>query len=342
MIRAINIEKVESGMLLGQTVCDDNNRKLMLKDKELTDFSIEKLKELGFNFLYIENEIGEEFQNEDVISDELKKKMSDDLKRLDITSTIENAKNIVETVCDNYHNIFDTIDIRNSNDYLFKHSIMVAEFSIAIGIKLNLNQRELVNLATSALLHDIGKLCINKELLDKIKLSDKELMYQEKLHPIYAYSLLSKVPEITATTKTAILFHHRNEDGTGFPENIKVPDHIFYKILHVADTYDNLISSKNGMNPSDALEYLYANSETLFNVDVVNAFKSCIPIYPRGIEVKLSNGLDGVVIDNTGDKSRPKIKVLIKGTNVVFDLRKNLDITIKYVKTNHEDIEKRY
>ena len=118
MIRAINIEKVESGMLLGQTVCDDNNRKLMLKDKELTDFSIEKLKELGFNFLYIENEIGEEFQNEDVISDELKKKMSDDLKRLDITSTIENAKSIVETVCDNYHNIFDTIDIRNSNDYL--------------------------------------------------------------------------------------------------------------------------------------------------------------------------------------------------------------------------------
>ncbi|MEI3499385.1 MAG: hypothetical protein V8Q71_02685 [Bacilli bacterium] len=72
MIRAINIEKVESGMLLGQTVCDDNNRKLMLKDKELTYFSIEKLKELGFNFLYIENEIGEEFQNEDVISDELK------------------------------------------------------------------------------------------------------------------------------------------------------------------------------------------------------------------------------------------------------------------------------
>ena len=74
MIRAINIEKVESGMLLGQTVCDGNNRKLMLKDKELTDFSIRKLKELGFNFLYIENEIGEEFQNEDVVSDELKKK----------------------------------------------------------------------------------------------------------------------------------------------------------------------------------------------------------------------------------------------------------------------------
>lgn len=94
---------------------------------------------MGFNFLYIEDKIGEEFQNEDVVSDELKKKMSDDLKRLDITSTIENAKSIVETVCDNYHNIFDTIDIRNSNDYLFKHSIMVAEFSIAIGIKLNLN-----------------------------------------------------------------------------------------------------------------------------------------------------------------------------------------------------------
>ena len=165
-------------------------------------------------------------------------------------------------------------------------------------------------------------------------------MYQEKLHPIYAYSLLSKVPEITATTKTAILFHHRNEDGTGFPENIKVPDHIFYKILHVADTYDNLISSKNGMNPSDALEYLYANSETLFNVDVVNAFKSCIPIYPRGIEVKLSNGLDGVVIDNTGDKSRPKIKVLIKGTNVVFDLRKYLDVTITDIKLN-DNIKRR-
>lgn len=340
MIRAINIEKVESGMLLGQTVCDGNNRKLMLKDKELTDFSIRKLKELGFNFLYIENEIGEEFQNEDVISDELKKKMSDDLKRLDITSTIENAKSIVETICDNYHNIFDTIDIRNSNDYLFKHSIMVAEFSIAIGKKLNLKQQELVNLTISALLHDIGKLCINKEMLDKIKVNDKELMYQEKFHPFYAYSLLSKMPEISATTKSAILFHHKNENGTGFPENIKVPDHIFYKILHVADAYDNLISSKNGMNPSDALEYLYANSGTLFNVDVVNAFKSCIPIYPRGIEVKLSNGLDGVVIDNTNNKYRPKVKVLLKGTYVVVDLRKYLDVTITDIKLN-DNIKRR-
>lgn len=340
MIRAINIEKVEPGMFLGQTICDENGRKLVLKDKELTEFSIEKLKELGFNFLYIENEIGEEFQNEDVISDELKRKMSDDLKRLDITSTIENAKSIVETICDNYHNIFDTIDIRNSNDYLFKHSIMVAEFSIAIGKKLNLKQQELVNLTISALLHDIGKLCINKEMLDKIKINDKELMYQEKFHPFYAYSLLSKMPEISATTKSAILFHHKNENGTGFPENIKVPDHIFYKILHVADAYDNLISSKNGMNPSDALEYLYANSGTSFNVDVVNAFKSCIPIYPRGIEVKLSNGLDGVVIDNTNDKSRPKVKVLIKGTNVVFDLRKYLDVTITNIKLN-DNIKKR-
>ena len=340
MIRAINIEKVEPGMFLGQTICDENGRKLVLKDKELTEFSIEKLKELGFNFLYIENEIGEEFQNEDVISDELKRKMSDDLKRLDITSTIENAKSIVETICNNYHNIFDTIDIRNSNDYLFKHSIMVAEFSIAIGMKLNLKQQELVNLTISALLHDIGKLCINKEMLDKIKINDKELMYQEKFHPFYAYSLLSKMPEISATTKSAILFHHKNENGTGFPENIKVPDHIFYKILHVADAYDNLISSKNGMNPSDVLEYLYANSGTLFNVDVVNAFKSCIPIYPRGIEVKLSNGLDGVVIDNTNDKSRPKVKVLIKGTNVVFDLRKYLDVTITNIKLN-DNIKKR-
>lgn len=340
MIRAINIEKVESGMFLGQTICDENGRKLVLKDKELTEFSIEKLKELGFNFIYVEDKIGEEFQNKDVVSDELKRKMSDDLKRLDITSTIENAKSIVETICNNCHNIFDTIDIRNNNDYLFKHSIMVAEFSIAIGMKLNLKQQELVNLTISALLHDIGKLCINKEMLDKIKINDKELMYQEKFHPFYAYSLLSKMPEISATTKSAILFHHKNENGTGFPENIKVPDHIFYKILHVADAYDNLISSKNGMNPSDALEYLYANSGTLFNVDVVNAFKSCIPIYPRGIEVKLSNGLDGVVIDNTNDKSRPKVKVLIKGTNVVFDLRKYLDVTITDIKLN-DNIKRR-
>ena len=148
------------------------------------------------------------------------------------------------------------------------------------------------------------------------------------------------MPEISATTKSAILFHHKNENGTGFPENIKVPDHIFYKILHVADAYDNLISSKNGMNPSDALEYLYANSGTLFNVDVVNAFKSCIPIYPRGIEVKLSNGLDGVVIDNTNDNSRPNVKVLIKGTNVVFDLRKYLDVTITDIKLN-DNIKRR-
>ena len=341
MVKVINIEKIEPGMLIGQTIFDNNSRRLIPKDKQLTEFSINKLKEMGFTYIYIEDEIGDELINTDVISEDLKLKMSDDLQKLDISSTIENAKNIVESVCKNHSDVFDSFDIRSKDNYIYRHSIMVAEIATAIGQKLNLNMEKLNELAISALFHDLGKLCVNKEILSKIKTDHKEITYQEKIHPLYAYSLLSDIPEITSTVKNAILFHHKNEDGSGFPEKLDMPNHIYFKILHVADAYDNLISSQN-LNPADALEYLYANSGIFYNKEVLEAFKECIPIYPRGVEVVLSNGLSGIVIDNTSDKARPKIKLDVSYGNVIFDLSEYLDVTIKEVKISNDNLNKKY
>lgn len=341
MIKIVNIENIEPGMLVGQTIFDNNNRRLILKDKQLTEFSINKLKEMGFFHVYIEDKIGDELINTDIISEELKLKMSDDLQKLNISSTIENAKNIVKEVYKNHSDVFDSFDVRNRNNYIYRHSIMVSEIAVAIGKKLDLNMEKLNGLAIAALFHDLGKLCINKEMLNKIKTDHKEIVYQERMHPLYAYSLLSDVPEITPTVRNAILFHHKNEDGSGFPEKLNMPNHIYFKILHVADAYDNLISSKN-LNPADALEYLYANSGVLYNKEVLEAFKECIPIYPRGVEVILSNGLSGIVIDNTSDKARPKIKLDVSYGNVIFDLSKYLDVTIKEVKISNDNLNKKY
>lgn len=334
MIKLCYMENLKPGMLLGQTIIDSNGRKLILKDRALTDFTIEKLKNMGFNYLYIEDEVNDVLLNDDVISEELKQKMTEDLKNLLIRNTVQNAKQIVDLVCDNCSNVFDKYDIRNRDNYTYRHSISVAEYVTAIGVKLGLKKTDLINLASAALLHDIGKSCIDSKTMEMLEISKKDMSYQEKFHPAYAASMLKDIPEVSSTARVAILFHHKNVDGTGFPEKKSAPNHPFYKIIRVADTYDKLISPKEGerLSPNMALEYLYANCGSLFSKEITNLFRESVPIYPRGVEVTLSNGITGIVINNTTNRMRPIVEINVDGIKKQLDLRKQLNITIVDVK----------
>lgn len=191
----------------------------------------------------------------------------------------------------------------------------------------------MVELATSALLHDVGKTCIDKKLLQKTKIPDfltKKInysfemeQYNYKNHPIYGHSMLNKVDRINSKVKLGILSHHENEDGTGFPFGL-TGDEIneYSKIIHVCDIYDDFISNEKeekNYSPSDALEYIMGGSGTLFDAKIVKAFKDYIPIYPKGITVLLSNGFRAIVLDNNkGNPLRPKL--ILEGNGQVIDL----------------------
>ena len=140
---------------------------------------------------------------------------------------------------------------------------------------------ELEKLSQAALLHDIGKCDVPLEIVNKpAKLTSEE--YEEmKRHPEYGLKRLRDgrsqgTEEIHAVVKNAVYSHHENWNGTGYPRGLQGEAiHLFARLIHVADVYDALTAKrayKDALNPSDAMEYLMANSGAMFDIDVVNTF----------------------------------------------------------------------
>ena len=158
----------------------------------------------------------------------------------------------------------------------------------------------------------------------------KEKYEEVKNHPRYGYNMLRNNYEISSVARNAILSHHENEDGSGYPRGLTSEKiHLFAKIIHVADVYDALTTKrvyKDAMNPADALEYLMGNAERMFDKDLVATFLEYVAPYPLGVQVELSTGQKAIVVkNNRGLLSRPVVR-LDSGTRV--DLLERLDITI--------------
>lgn len=172
-----------------------------------------------------------------------------------------------------------SIELSNLNSYdsdTYIHSINVCVLSVLVGLVLDLTDPKLRNLSQAALLHDIGKICLPLDLLNKPgKLTEEEFTKIQK-HPLYGYNLLKRNNCFSPIVKKSILSHHENEDGTGYPQNLtsdKIPTSA--KIIHVADVYDALTAKrvyKDALTSAQALEYLTANSGTMFDKHITDTF----------------------------------------------------------------------
>lgn len=136
----------------------------------------------------------------------------------------------------------------------YYHCLHVGFVSTQIGIKCGYSGDKLLHLAAGALLHDIGKLMIPREILSKQgPLSDGERFIMAK-HPIDSYELIENCGEFDSFVKNIALYHHVKSDGSGYPENFKgfvlanfleytqLPQEI--RIVTIADIYDALVSPR--------------------------------------------------------------------------------------------------
>jgi diguanylate cyclase (GGDEF)-like protein/putative nucleotidyltransferase with HDIG domain len=157
--------------------------------------------------------------------------------------------------------------------YTFKHSERVMEYCEKIGKVLGLNKNRLRELKIAALLHDIGKVEIPEEVLNKsTPLSSSELLLMRN-HPSYSVDILEPLSDMESLIH-AIKFHHERYDGKGYPSGIRgnnIP--LEARILCVADAYDAMLSDRpyrRGMEKEEALEELRDNSGTQFDPLVVD------------------------------------------------------------------------
>jgi HD-GYP domain-containing protein (c-di-GMP phosphodiesterase class II) len=331
-MRFVPVSGLMEGMVVGKSLYDKNKKLLLSKGSIIVKGYIEKIKMLGYQGIYVEDDISEEIVVKDVISDELRMKAIQAVKDVFIYSggedndikqtsqkmdeTKQLVYNIIEEILDNKDMMINLIDLKLFDEYTFFHSVNVTVLSILVGAELGLERSELYNLGLAAILHDIGKIFVDKDILNKEgKLTDEEYNHV-KDHAKYGYNYLKETYQIPASAYVAVLQHHEKLDGTGYPQN-KANEEISLlgRIICIADVYDALTSNRpyrKALLPSEAMEYIMANGGIMFDLNLTRIFARKVAPFPVGTYVKLSNGCTGIVVDNYEEVCmRPKVKIIL-------------------------------
>lgn len=192
---------------------------------------------------------------------------------VDITERIEleqqNRQLAVETVTS-----LSTL-IGSRDKYTGEHSIRVRDIAISIGSELRLSSAVMSELAIAAVLHDIGKIGIPEQILNKTgKLTDSEFTIIQK-HPQIGYDALISIKQLEKIAEY-ILYHHECYDGRGYPSRKKgyeIP--LISRILSVADVYEAITSDRiyrKAMNLEQTMMVMRSGRETKFDPEILDAF----------------------------------------------------------------------
>lgn len=213
--------------------------------------------------------------------------------------------------------------LKRADDYTYMHSVAVCALMIALGRAMNLPEEQLMQAGTAGLLHDIGKLAIPDDILNKPgRLTDEEFRTIQQ-HPQEGARILIDNCEVSALTLDVCMHHHEKVDGTGYPFGLQGEQiSLFARMGAVCDVYDAITSQrayKSSWDPAVSISKM-AEWKGHFDPDVLHAFVKCVGIYPIGALVRLESGRLGIVTEQS-ERSllTPKVKVF-------FSTRSNMPI----------------
>ncbi|WP_040213863.1 HD-GYP domain-containing protein [Clostridium polynesiense] len=206
------------------------------------------------------------------------------------------------------------VEVRNVDEYTFRHSVNTAVLSVTLGKWLNLSNNNLKLLCYAGLLHDIGKSKIRPEILNKKGNLNKNEFEEIKRHSRLGYDLVKKVPFIDTSVSLAVLMHHEREDGSGYPLKLVSNNiHPFAKIIAIADTFDAMTSNRvyrSKICPLSVLENIKADSFKQLDPNYCSVFITNMLNFYIGDNVALNNGKLGRIVKlNPNNITKPLVSV---------------------------------
>lgn len=209
--------------------------------------------------------------------------------------------------------VFDMLHHMHAlNDTVYAHCINVALIARMIGRWLHLDQRALDVLTCCGLLHDIGKLSIPDEVLNKPgKLTDEEFELI-KSHPKMGYEML-RHQDIDNRIKQAALMHHERYDGSGYPNGLTsefLPD--FAMIIAIADVYDAMTAARSyrvPLCPFQVIENFERDGYQKYHTKYIYIFLNRIASTYQNNRIMLNDGRGAkIVMLNQNQLSKPVIQ----------------------------------
>jgi HD-GYP domain-containing protein (c-di-GMP phosphodiesterase class II) len=212
-----------------------------------------------------------------------------------------------------------------------------------IGTTIKLAGHKLLQLATGGLLHDVGMMKIERQILEKEgKLTETELN-QVRTHPVLGYRIIAKELKYPEDIALVALQHHERWDGKGYPRHLKADDiGLLSRIVTVADAYEAMVGERpyrNSMIGYSAMKGILSDNGKHFDPQVLKAFLESMGVFPIGSIVQLSNAAIGRVAENHPEAPlRPRLELLIdemgsriEGKEVVDLLEKKSLFVVKAV-----------
>lgn len=206
--------------------------------------------------------------------------------------------------------------LKSKDAYTSQHSMNVCILSIALGRQVNLSVEELNLLGLCGMMHDMGKMRIPLDILNKPeKLNSKEFNVM-KTHTTEGWKLLMSSHDMYEGAIDVAHSHHEKLAGGGYPRKLDDQNITPYtRMVAIADMYDAITSDriyKEGANHLEAINQLTKASGHHLDPGLVIKFVECLGIYPPGCIVEMSSGEIAIVIEvNPEKKIKPKIIILL-------------------------------
>ena len=223
--------------------------------------------------------------------------------------------------------------VRGLDDSVYAHSLNVALITRAIGSWLKMDRQGLNVLTLAAYFHDIGKLQVPEEVLNKTgKLTDEEFALIRS-HPQKSRKILSSIPHIDGRILASALQHHERFDGSGYPRGLEGDEiDTTASIVAIADVYDAMTAARTYRAPKSAFEVIEAFEEDglqKYDPKVITTFLNRIASAYQNSRVILNDGRScRVVYINSGKLSKPMVQF---DDGEVLDLSRTSGISITSV-----------
>ena len=228
---------------------------------------------------------------------------------------------IVDSVMKYEHSIVGLAAIKNHDEYTYAHCVNVSVLSVAMGNFLGMSRPALANLGIAALLHDIGKLTIPKEVLCKPdRLSADEWALMER-HPVEGLKTVMRVPGLSMLTVDLLsvtLQHHVTQDGGGYPRSAREWDlSAVGRIVSVADCFDAMTAHrayrKRPFTGHEVLRLLLGPDRKRYHPAALWALVKTVGVYPAGTLLATDSGHLVISLSpNPEDARRPHCLVLAR------------------------------
>ena len=326
-MRLVNTRYVAEGSVLARPVINSSGRILLQAGVSVTASYIGRLMAMGYDVLFIQDDRLEDVEFHMTITGQTREVAYKTIQSVSAHiecgkgSSLKAATRVRTAVKQMINDLLFSADILGNlteiqgyDDYTFHHSINTTIIGLVLGIASGYSENKLLEFGMGVLMHDIGKIRVPEEILNK-KTALTETEFDEiKKHSSFGFDILRKNNDFSILSAHVAFQHHEKWDGSGYPRGLKENEiHEYGKLAEIADVYEALTSKRvyrKAIEPNEAYEYIISQSNKHFDPKVLKVFQKHIAVYPSGSGILLSNGQRGnVVKQNPAFPNRPLVRV---------------------------------